>query len=410
VTDFPRDAGRVVIVGGGLAGYSAATSLRSRGHTGSITVIDEEPGLYDRPPLSKVLFSDGLSIESLAFAPPAQLDESHIDVVTDHRVTAIDPDAASVTLDDGTVLPADTILIATGGRARRLAIPGGDLPLVHVLRSYSDAMGLRAAVAPGSRVVVIGAGLIGAELASSLVGVGAVVTLVDPAAVPIVPAVGQLMASYLHDMHTTHAVRVITGMPTAIEESASGAEVVLANGDRIGADVVVVGVGIVPNTELAEDAGLDVDNGIVVDSRQRTSASRVFAAGDVARRRSEDGELERREEHWEGAQLSGQAAAAGMLGLEPEARGAAWFWSDRHGVHLEAVGRLTGDGSVIVRGGGSHPTVFLVNEGIVVGAASIDDNNTVRAARRLIDQKVPVSEAELGDPSVSLRGLLRASR
>ena len=406
----PRDAGRVVIVGGGLAGYSAATSLRARGHLGSITVVDVEPALYDRPPLSKTLFNPDLDIDALLFAQQSKLEQLGIAVLANARVTSIDPENASVTLDDGRSLHADTVLIATGGRARRLPIPGGDLAQVHVLRTYADALGLRNAVRPGARVVVIGAGLIGAELASSLLHAGALVTLVDPVPVPLVPAVGELMASYLHDMHTTNSVHVVNGVPIAIEQVGEGADVHLASGERLTADVVICGVGIVPNTELAESAGLDVDNGVIVDSRQRTSSARVFAAGDVARRRNVDGILERREEHWEGAQLSGQAAAAGMLGLDPDPRGAAWFWSDRHGIHLEAVGRLTGDGTIVVREGGAHPAVFLVDGGVVVGAASIDDATVVRAARRLIDQRIPVNESELADGAVSLRSLVRIQR
>jgi NADPH-dependent 2,4-dienoyl-CoA reductase/sulfur reductase-like enzyme len=408
----PRDPGRVVIVGGGLAGFSAAENLRTLGHHGSITVVDSEPALYDRPPLSKELFDENLSVEQLEFATAEKLAAERIDVVTGHPASAIDPDAASVTLDSGEVLPADTILLATGGRARTLPIPGADSPLVHVLRRLADAEAIRAAVRPGSRAVVIGGGLIGAETASSLRKAGADVTLVDPVETPLAGVVGQTLAAHLHAMHVANGVAVRCGLTTAIEPVADSrgdrVDVVLDSGERLPADLVIVGVGIVPNVELARDAGIEVDDGILVDDDFRTSAPKVFAAGDVARHRDSDGIRHRREEHWEAAQLNGQAVAATMLGLPKPSRGTSWFWSDRHNIHLEMVGRLTGNGAEVVRESVDHPAVFLIDDGVLVGAASIDDSNLVRAARRIIDQRLPVTAEELADPSLSLRTLLKA--
>lgn len=403
-----RRAGRVVIVGGGLAGYSAAESLRSLGHDGSITIVDQEPEMYDRPPLSKKLFDEGFSIEAVAFASAQKLNEARIETRVGHAVAAIDPQAVSVILDTGEVIPADTILLATGGRARRLSIPGADAPEVHVLRTFADALSIRASVRPGRRVVVIGGGLIGAELVSSLRQAGAEVTLVDPVPVPMSQALGAVLADYLHDMHALNGVAVRLGAPVRIESSAEGVQVILESGERLPTELVVVGIGIIPNVELAIDAGLDVDDGVLVDEQHRTSAPNIFAVGDVARRRGDDGEVFRREEHWEAAQLGGRAAAAGMLGLPVPARGASWFWSDRHGIHLEVTGRLVGDGELVVRESEPHPSFFLLDEGSLVGAASIDDPNVVRAARRIIDQRIAVTAAELADPSVSLRALLKA--
>lgn len=406
----PRDAGRVVIVGGGLAGYSAAEKLRALGHEGTITIVDSEPTAYDRPPLSKRLFDDDFTVDTLAFASADQLALKGIDTRFGRTAVAIEPDAAAVLLDDGDVLPADTVLLTVGGRARTLPVPGMELPGVLALRSFSDAVALRERVREGTRAVIVGAGLIGAELASSLLHAGASVTLVDPVTVPLAPVIGDLLADHLHGMHAAHGIDVLVGITAEIQEDSDHLVVVVDDGPRLDAEVVVVGVGIVPNTELAEGAGIGTDNGILVGDDYRTSAPKVYAAGDVARRRGNDGSLHRREEHWEAAQLSGQHAAYGMLGLDVPERGASWFWSDRHGVHLEATGRLSGPGELIVREGGDHPAVFLVEDGLLVGAAAIDDNNTVRAARRLIDQRVPVSADELADSAVTLRSLLRASR
>ncbi|SFI78186.1 MULTISPECIES: NAD(P)/FAD-dependent oxidoreductase [Microbacterium] len=405
-----RDPGRVVVVGGGLAGFSAADQLRTLGHQGEITIVDAEPHAYDRPPLSKNLFDEDFSLASLAFATKEGLVAKRIDTVFGVRATAIDADAASVTLADGRVLAADTVLLSVGGSPRTLSVPGNDLPGVYTLRTFDDALAIRERAQPGARAVVIGAGLIGAELASALQRAGVAVTLLGPAPVPLLPVLGELLATHLHSMHVAHGVRAEVGVAASITAAGDALIVTTVSGEDIPADVVVVGVGIVPNTSLAEAAGLAVDNGVLVDRHHQTSAPKVFAAGDLARLVDDDGVAHRREEHWEAAQLSGQHAAYGMLGLEAPARGASWFWSDRHGIHLEATGRLSGEGELIVRQGGAHPAVFLVHDGLLVGAAAIDDNNTVRAARRLIDRRIPVSPTELADPAIVLKSLLRASR
>lgn len=405
----PRDAGRVVVVGAGLAGFSAGEQLRALGHDGPILLVDPEPAAYDRPPLSKRLFADDFSLDGLAFADDDRLSALGIQTRFGRTALGLDPDAAAVTLDDGNVLEADTVLLATGGRARRLPIPGGDAEGVHVLRTFADALAIRRAVRPGIRAVVIGAGLVGAELASSLTDAGAAVTLVDPVPVPLAPAVGELMAAHLHAMHQVRGVDVVHGI-TAHIETEPALTVVVDDGPRVAADLVVVGIGISPCVELAQAAGLEVDDGILVDAAHRTSAPRVFAAGDVARQRDGGGARHRREEHWEAARLGGQAAAAGMLGLEAPPRGAGWFWSDRHGVHVEATGRLTGPGELVARHAGDHPAVFLVEDGHLVGAAAVDDTATVRAARRIIDKRTPVTSEELADPAIPLRALLRAAR
>ncbi|MGO1507150.1 MAG: NAD(P)/FAD-dependent oxidoreductase [Microbacterium sp.] len=405
-----RNAGSVVIIGAGLAGFTAANQLRALGHEDGITIVDSEPGSYDRPPLSKSLFEEDFSLERLAFTAAEELAAKSIATRFDTEVVSLNPSTGEVVLADGTSLAADTVLIATGGRARRLPIPGSDLPGVSVLRRYADALLLRDGVRAGTRVAVVGAGLIGAELASALREAGAVVTLIDPVSTPLVPAIGELLAARLHDMHEPRGVRVVTGMTQAFVEADGALQVEVDGADPIAADRIVVGVGLVPNVELAEAAGLDTDNGIIVDDHYRTSAENVFAAGDVARTRGADGELERREEHWDAAQVSGKRVAYAMLGQEMPDRGTSWFWSDRHGIHLEATGRLSGPGDIVVREGTDHPAVFLVDDGLLQGAAAIDDTQLVRAARRIIDQRIPVAADELADASVPLRSLLKAKR
>lgn len=397
---------RIVIVGGGLAGYTLVDELRKRGYEGGIALVEPEPAAYDRPPLSKDLFADDFGMERLAFGTAETLAERGVDTRFGRGAVAIDPATGTVALDDGETITGDAIVLATGGRARTLPIPGADLPVVHVLRTLADALAIRDAVTAGTRVAIVGAGLVGAELASALRRAGAAPTVIDPVPVPLAAAVGPELAAHLHAMHAANGVPTVVGVTTAIEPADAGVDVVLDDGTRVGADLVVVGIGILPNTELAAAAGLDVDGGVLVDEAGRTSHERVWAIGDVARLRGADGVLHRRAEHWEAAQRDAQRAAAALLGEDAPEQGCEWFWSDRYGVHLEAVGRLGGPGRTIVRAG-EHPTVFHVDGDLLVGAAAIDDTTTVRAARRLIDQRIPVADAELADPAVVLRGLLK---
>lgn len=399
----------VVIVGGGLAGFTTATALRDGGFAEPITIVESEPASYDRPPLSKSAFAAGLGIEAIAFADVERFRQLAIDTRFGRTAVSIDPDAGTVVLDDGTVLSAARIVLATGGVPRRPACEPSGTRLVSVLRTFADAQRIRALATPGSRAIVAGGGLVGAELTAQLRALGVGVTLVDRNEVPMIPAFGETLARHLHAMHAAHGVDVRIAALEAIEERGDVVVATLSDGSVVQADQLVAGLGITAASRLAEAAGLRVEDGIVVDREHRTSHPRVFAAGDAARFDGPGG-LERREEHWEAAELAGRETAAAILGQPPLTRGARWFWSDRYGVHVEVVGRLVGGGAEIVRETGEHPTVFRVDGGLLVGAASVDDPMTVKAARRIIDQAIPVTPEQLADPSISLRSLLRPSR
>jgi len=394
--------GSVVIVGGGLAGHTLADALRGRGFAGRITLIEREPAVYDRPPLSKAALAEDFALENIAFATTSQLEQKSIQVLTGRTVVGLDGGAQ---LDDGTIVTGDALVLATGGRARTLPFTGHDAPLVHTLRTFDDAVRIRRHARAGCHVLVVGAGLIGAELTSSLRNRGARVTLIDPVEIPLVPAAGEAFARLLHAMHADNGAEVRVGTVREVIAGSPG-EAVLDDGTRLSVDAVVVGAGILPNVELARSAGLPVEDGIIVDHEHRVIDG-IYAIGDVARTRGHDGELRRRHEHWEAAQLDALELAAILVGDEPEPRGAAWWWSDRYGVHVEGVGQMTGNGETVMRG--NQAAFHLVGDQLV-GAVSLDDPMTVRAARRLIDQHIPVSAAVLADPSVPLRSLLRAAR
>ncbi|GGA62492.1 hypothetical rubredoxin/ferredoxin reductase [Pseudoclavibacter endophyticus] len=409
-------AASVVIVGGGIAGVTTARQLRAGGFGGSIRIVESEPLCYDRPPLSKAAFVEGASLASLAFATADEYAGQDIEVVADVRATGIEaPGGAtgSVTLSDGRVLEAEAIVLATGAQARSPSFPGGDLPIVGVLRGYRDAVRLRAAVSPGARVLVVGAGFIGAELTSGLVELGAQVVLVDRNPVPGSRVLGGTLAGYLHGMHAAHGVDVRVG--SVVDAAVEGVRVRarLDDGSSIAVDAVVVGAGIAIDTSLAASAGAEIDDAIIVDGAGRTSVAGVWAAGDATRRRGPDGSVAAPIGHWEAAELDGRAVAADILSAsQPTLRGAGWYWSDRYGIHLEVTGRLVGEGTEVVRWAepGRPAAVFRLDGAALVGAASIDDSNAVRASRRLIDQRIPLTAAQLADPAVSLRDLLRKAR
>lgn len=400
--------GSVIIAGGGMAGFAAAGQLRSRGFSGQITIIDPEGLPYDRPPLSKDYLLGSKSTEQILLAGPDWFTGHRIAVVTG-RVASLMPDDSAVLLTDGRRLTADKLVLATGAVPRRLAIPGGDLETLLELRTRADADKLRSVLRPGVRLAIIGAGLIGAETASAAVELGADVTLIDPVDPPLVPAVGPALADRLHRMHAARGIRVLTGAPHAITVDGAGHHIAMAGGTSIDADQVLVGIGIVPDTALAASAGLDVDNGILVDGRQRTSHPNVYAVGDAARTRLADGTLLRRAEHWEHARNTGTTAAAALLGPELPDHGAPWFWSDRHGVHVEGVGSMAGEGQLVIRERDGVPVASfrLDAGGYLLGCAAVDGGLLVRAARRIIDRRILVDPAKLADPEVDLKKLAR---
>ncbi|WP_300679694.1 FAD-dependent oxidoreductase [Nocardioides sp.] len=419
--------GRILVVGGGIGGVSTLAALRAGGYDGELVLIDRAAFPYDRPPLSKAYLAGECDVEDLALQQPGWYAEHRIDLITDADVTAIDPEAGTVTVSrDGavTTLTGDRIVLATGGRAIVPRIPGIDSPRVHVLRTFADADALRALLVPGARALIVGAGLIGAETASTARELGADVVLVDPVDPPIAAAVGPDLARWLHDQHAVAGVETVATTLEALQEGPTGIVAQLAGetGTEPGRefDVVLVGVGITPDTALAEAAGLEVDRGVLVDAGQVTSHPRVLAIGDIARLRDHG-----RTEHWEAAQRDGQRAAATLLGTAVPAAAsldaASWFWSDRYHRHVEGVGVMRAadaEHQVLRRG---EPTV---DEGPgfslwtltptdaegrvrVLGCAAVDDPNAVRAARRLIDRGTAVDPAQLADPNANLRALLR---
>jgi len=400
---------RVVVVGGGIAGVSTVAALRAGGFDGDLTLVDAGEFPYDRPPLSKDYLSGTVELKHIALQPPQWYDNQQVRLITGRTASALRTGAGTLELDDGSSLPADRVVLATGGRAARPPIPGGDSPRMHVLRTAEDADRLRAALQPGTRLLIVGAGLIGAEVASTARQLGCEVVLVDPVAPPLATAFGTEIAAWLHGLHETRGVTTVRGAVESFHCRGDAISVTFSGEEHTRSfDTAVLAVGMAADTTIAEAAGLRVDRGIIVGPDHLTSNPAVLAVGDAART-CINGALAHRSEHWEAAERDGQRAAATILGTTAPADTAPWFWTERHGVHVEVVGALNQADEIAVRGQLGQPpfSVFGLRAGHVIGAVSVDDSPAVRAARRLIDRDITVDGAQLSDRGSDLRKLVR---
>jgi 3-phenylpropionate/trans-cinnamate dioxygenase ferredoxin reductase component len=348
-----------VIVGAGLAGAKAAETLREEGYDGRVVLLGaEEEQPYERPPLSKEYLRGEAERASAAVHEAGFYAEHDIELRTGTAVTGLDIDARELELDGGERLPFDRLLLATGAEPRRLRVPGAELDGVHPLRTLADSDALRERLAMGGRLVVVGAGWIGSEVAASARQRGLDVTIVAPKAVPLERVLGLEVGGVYRDLHRDHGVELRMPAGVVAFEGAGRVERVrLRDGTAIVCDTVVAGVGATPRTGLAEAAGLAVENGVLVDGRLESSVSGIFAAGDVANHLHPAlGRL--RVEHWDNALHQGPAAARAMLGsVEPYAR-TPYFFSDQYDVGMEYSGHPAGWDCVVLRG---DPASFEFN-------------------------------------------------
>jgi len=328
-----------VVVGGGLAGAGAALELRRLGFDGELTLIAAESHLpYNRPPLSKGFLRGEEQFEDTLVAPRAEYDQNNIDLVLGTKVVEIDVQQSKVRLDDGRELPYGQLLVATGGRKRRLNFEGSDLDGVFDLRSVEDSERIREAAKAGRRAVVIGLGFIGCEVAASLRTLGLEVSALDQAAVPLARVLGNEVGGAIAELHRGRGVELLMEEGVARLEGAGRVERVLTkSGRRLDCDFVVAGIGIEPNVDLLKAAGAVVSDGVEVDELCRTSLPNVFAAGDIANHLHPIfGRI--RVEHWNNADHQGKAVAAAMLGRGQPYDYLHTFWSDQFDQTLEYVG------------------------------------------------------------------------
>ena len=400
----------IAIVGAGQAGGWAAQTLRREGFGGRIVLIgDERHPPHERPPLSKAVLSGNALPESTRLLKPDAFDALRLEWRPGERVSRIDRGHKRLELSDGQAIGYDKLILCTGGRARTLGVPGADAVPVHTLRSIDDALSLAPRLMPGSRVVVIGGGWIGLEVAATARMKGAGVTVVEPQQRLCERSLPPEMSEYLLALHRSHGTRVRLG--TAVSGfgvDADGRPVVaLSDGQSLTYDVIVVGIGLVPNDELARECGLACDGGVLVDTRCQTSDPDIFAAGDVAVTPNAWAGRPLRLESWQNAQEQGMAAARSALGLEVDYQPLPWFWSDQYDMNLQIFGLPRAGHRAVMRGtpGAAGFVIFYLDGETVQAALGPNAARDLRFARRLIEQRRPVDPARLADAGVPMSQL-----
>lgn len=405
-----------VIIGAGLTGAKAAQTLREEGFDGRIVLVGSESGRpYERPPLSKGYLTGSADQTSLYVHEEGWYTEHAVELRLGHRVTGLDRAAHQVELDGGERLDYSKVLLATGALPRRLTVPGADLDGVHYLRALEDSVRLREAIHAGGRVVVVGAGWIGLETASAARGYGCEVTVVEPQPVPLQAALGPQMGAFFADVHRRHGVDLRLGRGvTALRGDAHVRAAVTDDGDEIPADVVIVGVGARPCTELAEGAGLGVDNGILVDEHLCTTDPHVYAAGDVANAFHPRYGAWIRVEHWANAMHGGPAAARSMLGHDVVDDRLPYFFTDQYEIGMEYSGwfPVGGYDTVITRGArdaAAFHVFWLAGDRVVAGMHINEWDEGIAPIQELIRAGRPMDPRRLADPTVPLADAARSA-
>ncbi|WP_248323029.1 anthranilate 1,2-dioxygenase system ferredoxin--NAD(+) reductase [Caballeronia sp. Sq4a] len=401
-----------VIVGGGHAARRAAETLRARDADAHIVMIGDERALpYDRPELSKAALLSEEGERRIFIRDAASYDAQRVDMRLGMRVEAIDREAQCVVLSDGARIEYERLLLATGSRVRPFPGHVDEGVKLHYVRTVDDARALRAALQPGTRVAVLGGGFIGLEVAASAIKAGCAVTLVEPAERLLMRSMPREVADFLHALHRAKGVDMrLRTKPLAVRRGAEHAIVETGRGD-IDADIVVVGIGVVPNVELAQAAGLVVNNGIVVDEQCRTDDPSIFAAGEVTMHFNPLLERHVRVESWQVAENQPAIAAANMLGAEECYAETPWLWSDQYDCNVQTLGIFDATHTMILRGdpsAGSFCVLALNEAGALAAVAAVNAGRDMGACKRLLAAGTRLDIAALRDTAVSLRALLNA--
>ena len=398
---------KLVVVGAGHVAASAAKALRRRGFAGAVLLVGDEPvGPYQRPHLSKERLKDG-GDDGLWLLDPAWCAANDVQIRTDSPVERLDAATGAVLLADGSTIDTDLVILATGGRPRRL--PGLEGDRVHTIRTLADSDRLRERLTPGRRIGVLGGGFLGTEIAAAAVQRGAEAVVFDLDPVLLARALGTEIGAALTQLHRDRGVDLRLGAGVSdVQVGSDGVTVTTAGGSETVDDLVVC-IGIQPNTDVAAASGLTIGNGVEVDALGRTSLPNVFAAGDVA---SHDhpryGRI--RVEHVDVAQQQASAIAATIAGRTTAFGDPHWFWTDQYEINVQGLGLggIRPDDAAVTRGdlAGLSGTVFWLRDGHLVGAASIERGEDISVTRELIDLEIPVQAEQLADESVELEDLL----
>ena len=401
-------ANTIVIVGAGQAGGWAAKTLRAEGYAGRIVLVGaERHPAHERPPLSKAVLAGDAAPETTHLFKPDEHAALNLDFRAEACATRIDRSAKRVELAGGDSVPYDKLILTTGGTARKLPIPGGDLPRVYYLRTIEDCLAMRGAIGAGKKLSVIGGGWIGLEVAATARKRGTSVVVVEALDRLCARTVPPPISAFLQARHERAGVEIRLGVGVQAIEDHGALAVRLADGSIIEADAVIAGIGLEPDVTLAREAGLTVDNGVVVDEQCRTSDPEIFAAGDCANTPLPCLGRRVRLESWANAQNQAIVAAKAALGQDVRYDELPWFWSDQYDVNLQILGLPARWSDPVVRGdpaSGSFSHFYLDGERIAA-IVSVNAPRDLRAAKKLVQTRKPVSAASLADPAVQLQRL-----
>jgi 3-phenylpropionate/trans-cinnamate dioxygenase ferredoxin reductase subunit len=403
------NAQTIVIVGAGQAGGWAAKTLRAEGFAGRIVLIGEEAHPpHERPPLSKAVMAGAAEAASTHLFKAEELAKLDLDFRPGARAASIDRAAKRITLASGEAIGYDKLILCTGGAARRPKLPGADGPRVHYLRTIADSLAIRARLAEIRHLVVIGGGWIGLEVAATARKRGVQATVVEALPRLCERSVPPEISAHLLALHRRNGVEVLLGAGVqAIDDGPAGVSVVLTDGRRVEGDAVVVGIGLAPNVELAQAAGLEVDNGIVVDEQGRTSDPDIFAAGDVTNVPLACLARRVRLESWANAQNQAIVAAKAALGADARYDELPWFWSDQYDMNLQILGLPAKWPAPVVRGdaAGASFSLFYLEGERLAAVVSVNAPRDLRAVKKLIQSRKPVRAEDLANPGVQLQRL-----
>lgn len=402
---------RILIVGAGQAAIQAIDTLRRKGFSGQLTLVGEEPWLpYQRPPLSKKYLSGAMEREKLLIRPQSFYQDHRVQTHLGRRALEIDRQRRSVRLDDGTAVGYDALLLATGSAPRHIPVSGAGLAGVHLLRNIADVERIRADLASARSLVIIGAGYIGLEVAGTAREMGLAVTLLEQTNRVLSRVTAPQISAFYESEHTTQGVRVICGAEVRALEGSQGRvrTVVCEDGSAHEADVVLVGIGVGPRDDLAQAAGLDCLNGIVVDQHCRTSDPNIYAAGDCTSHPSIHYGRHVRLESVDNAFEQASSAALNILGTPTPHDKVPWFWSDQYDLKMIIVGLSQGYDEAITRGSPASRSfsVCYLREGELIAVDTVNAPKDQMAARKLVAARARPDRAKLAEPDIPLRDCL----
>ena len=400
--------GDVVIIGAGQAGGQAALSLRQLGFDGKITLIGDERYVpYERPPLSKSFLAGDVPEERMFMRPAEMYDEKNIAWLKSTTVVRVDRQTKQVHLAEGQPLPYGKLVFATGGRVRKMTCPGADLPGIHYLRNIDDVHGFRARLTSGLKLVIVGGGFIGLEVAAVAVKRGCEVTLLEALPLILNRVTAPEMSAFYTDVHRSAGVDIRTSTTVSAFEGAGKVERVITNHGPIDADLVIVGIGIIPNVELAEAAGLAIDNGIVVDECARTADPDIFAAGDCTNHFNVAVGERLRLESVPNALGQGKAVALAIMGKPEPVTEVPWFWSDQYDLKLQMTGLPKPGDQTVIRGSITDRkfSISHIREGVFVACQSVNMAKDFLQSKKLIAARHKPDLAKLADSDISLKDI-----